>query len=177
MIFKITLTLLGLWFAAILSMTTALVITPASATLEPLQTLTVSVDIQDVEGLYAADIRLNYDPTAIEIIDADPSADGVQFTIDPSFLSPDFVLAKTVDTENGIIHYAVTQLNPSPAVSGSGTLFTVELQALTAGVTTIEYEQYQLSDRDGGALSATTSSSTLNIIAETFPIYLPLLVQ
>ena len=51
----------------------------------------IDIYIQDVQNLYGADIRLSYDPTVLEVQDANPAVSGVQIQPLSSFLKPDFV--------------------------------------------------------------------------------------
>ena len=88
----------------------------------------------DIQGLYGFELQLTFDPAVVEVVDADASSPGVQ--IGPGdFLSPDFVVQYRADNQAGKVEFVVTQLNPSPAKSGSGALLTVPFRGLAAGRT------------------------------------------
>ena len=96
------------------------------------QTAELAVTVADVQGLYGFEMQLRIDPAVAAVVDADPARPGIQVT-PGDFLSPDFVAQNLVDNQAGTINFALTQLNPSAAKSGSGTLFTVRLRGLVAG--------------------------------------------
>ena len=80
----------------------------------------VDIYVENVVELYAADVRLSFDTTALQVVDADPEASGVQMQLLDTFLSPDYVPRNVADNDEGTIWYAATQMNPAEAVSGSG---------------------------------------------------------
>lgn len=115
------------------------------------------VDVADVEDLYGAEIHLQFDPAVIQVVDADPGSAGIQ--VAPGvFLSTDFVAQNQVDNQTGVIHYAVTQVNPSEPRSGSGTLFTIRFQGTAAGgVSSLEATDQVLATRDGASIPVTVT--------------------
>lgn len=75
--------------------------------------------VDDVEGLYALDIQLSFDPQRFQVDDADPDKDGIQLEVG-QVPAPDFVAMNSVDNATGEVHYVVTQLGTTDAFSGSG---------------------------------------------------------
>ena len=67
---------------------------PVSSTVNVGSTVVVNFYIQDVQNLYGADVRISFDPTILEVQDADPGAAGVQIQPLSAFLSPDFVITR-----------------------------------------------------------------------------------
>ena len=77
-------------------------------------TVDVDIYVQDVVDLWAADVRIAFDETALRVVDADPSSpDSVEIQPLDTFLSPDFTVRLGVYEQNGqtIIWYASTQVN------------------------------------------------------------------
>lgn len=110
---------------------------------------TVSVAVEGVRDLYGADIQVRFDPTLLRAEDANPSKPEIQLRVG-TFLSPDFVIRDSIDNASGSVHYAVTQLNPSPARDGDGILFTIEFRALGGtGSTDITVTSASLATRGG----------------------------
>ncbi|MCB0162981.1 MAG: hypothetical protein KDI79_02070 [Anaerolineae bacterium] len=107
----------------------------------------VKVDImaENVTDLYGAEIKLRYDPTILAVQDADPGRDGLQIT-EGEFLpaSKGFVVANQVDDQAGTITYALTLLNPTPPVNGSGIIATITFESRQDTPTTIEIEKAKL---------------------------------
>ncbi len=95
-------------------------------------THTLDILIQDAPALVAADVYLSFDPTRLQVIDADPAAPGVQISRG-TFLDPaqGFVI-NAANNELGLITYCVTLLSGPPA-SGSGRFASVAFQAVGPG--------------------------------------------
>ena len=85
------------------------------------ETVTVDLYVENVIDLYGADVRPVFDTAIAQAEDADANpGNGVQLHPLSDLLSPDFVVKNEIDNSLGTVWYAVTQLNPSPEVSGSG---------------------------------------------------------
>ena len=117
-------------------------------------TIDIDIYVENVVDLYGADVRLGFDPTVLEVIDAEPDpeaeVDPIQITPLDTFLSPDFVVRKGLGyaEDPDVIWYAVTQVNPSEAVSGSGPLARISFRALEAGSFTLPITYHKLARRD-----------------------------
>lgn len=84
--------------------------------------------IDDVEDLAAIDFQMNFDPSKMQVLDADAEKDGVQ--IQAGEAPPaDFIAQNTVDNESGLIAYATVRLPPTEAFSGSGLVATITWEA------------------------------------------------
>lgn len=137
--------------------TTATMITlsPASPTIAGCAAVDVEIRISDVVGLYGADVWLAFDPAVLEVVDADPATEGVQITDGGFLMQPLFYIARSADNTAGTVHYAATQLNPTPPVDGSGTLAIVRFRAKSAGNSALHFTYSKLSDRNGIEIPAT----------------------
>lgn len=134
---------------------TTIALSPASPVIAGCAAVDVEIRINDVAGLYGADVWLAFDPAVLEVVDADPSTEGVQIT-DGGFLAPPlFYIALIADNTAGTVHYAATQLNPTPAVDGSGVLASVKFRAKSAGTSALHFTYTMLSDRNGVQIPAT----------------------
>lgn len=122
--------------------------------------LTVDVMVENVTDLYGLEIHLKYDPALLEVQDSKTDQEGVQ--VESGALLPvaqGFVVANQVNQGQGTILYALTLLNPAPAVQGSGPVARITFKILQAAPTTINIEQ------------ATLVAVTLQTIpAETVPL-------
>lgn len=140
---------------------------PVQATVGEGQTTTVEVRIESVQNLYALDIRLSFDPAVVEVVDADPAEDGVQ--VQPGdLLSVDFTVKNMADNDQGTIWVALTQLNPSEPVSGSGTAFVITFRGKQRGSTspiTITYQK--IVTRTGDVIPASVENGEVHVVAET----------
>jgi hypothetical protein len=145
----------------------------------------VNLYVENVQNLYGADIRISFDPAILEVVDADPSVAGVQVQPLSSFLIPDFVVKKkacnAVDPADpdcqvgGVVWYAVTQLNPSMPVSGSGPLAAVTFKRLLPAKTDLKVTRAQLADRFGALIPSSSQNGVVELSVATHKVYLPFL--
>ncbi|HOR00511.1 MAG TPA: cohesin domain-containing protein [Anaerolineae bacterium] len=139
---------------------------PAPALVEVGEGLTaaVQVRVEDVQGLYGYDIRLSFDPAAVQVVDADPSTPGVQ-VLPGDLLRLDLVARNTADNAAGTVWLAMAHLNPSPAVDGSGVACTVTLRGVAAGARSPLAVSYaRLATRDGREIPATTQGAEVHVV-------------
>ena len=127
------------------------------------QTVALAVKVADVQDLYGFDVQVRFDPSVVAAVDADPNAPGLQ-AVSGDFLSPDFVVRNTLDTVTGTGQFAVTQLNPSEAKSGSGTLFTIYFSGVAADRTSpVEITEATLATRDGDAIPVSLANGEIRV--------------
>ena len=135
--------------------------------LAPGETLPVSVKIADIQNVYGFEMEFKFDPSVVQVVDADPNAPGVQL-LPGDFLSSDLIVRNSANNAAGAIQYAVTQLNPSVPKSGSGTLFTLNIEAGTAGKSgRIEVVKALFATRDGELIPVAASSGEVVVAAQT----------
>ena len=149
------------------------------------QTFVVNMYLQDVVNLYAVDIHLGFDPSILEVQDANPSIPGVQIQPLDSLLVPGFVIKQKACNapdpndsdckDGGLAWYAAAQLNPSPPATGSGPLAAITFKAVKAGVSPLAISYQQLSDSTGATIPSTHLDGTVDVADVTMPykVYLP----
>lgn len=138
----------------------------------------VAVEVVDVEGLYGFDVRLSFDPTVLEVVDADPNRPGVQVSLG-RLLDPGISVRDGADNTTGVIHYAMTQLNPSEAKSGTGNLVVIKLRGKTVGVSDLAITSVDLARRDASAIPVSSTGSVVTVAtgAATQPTNTPIPTQ
>ena len=113
----------------------------------------IPIEIENVVDLYGIDIELEFDPTFWEFEDADPRREGIQPAIG-TFLDPGMTLFNIIDMEEGRIHLVMSQINPSEAKSGDGTIMVLYANqqdgATSIKVTSVELSTATVSHRGGG---------------------------
>jgi len=152
----------GLSFVPVLAAGTVAQLTPATQTIAVGQTTTVTFDVQDVTDLYGYQVELAFNPAVLEVVDADPAEDGIQAALG-SWLQPDFVFLNEADNTLGTFACALSQLAPTSAVSGSGTLFTLTFRAKSAGTSSITYNDIVLAAVDSDVISATQQTAQITV--------------
>ncbi|MCB0199698.1 MAG: hypothetical protein KDI03_06450 [Anaerolineae bacterium] len=139
-------------------------VNPASFNLPVGGTSDVAVEIVDVEGLYGFDIQLSFDPSIVEVVDADPNKPGDQVSLG-RMLDSGMSVRDSADNSAGTIHYAMTQLNPSEAKNGTGNLIVIKLRAKTAGNSDLTITSLDLARRDASAIPASPESGAVTVAA------------
>ena len=148
---------------------TMILIQPSSSDVDVDDTVTVDIKIEDVTDLYGVDVRLSFDPTLLEVQDADGNpANGVQIQAG-SFPTPNFVVKNEADNSAGTIWYAVSQMNPTEPVSGSGVAASVTFKGLADGVSSVAFTYQKIVERDGEQISATTQDGQITVIGGAWP--------
>ena len=133
-------------------------------------TIDIDIYVENVVELYGADVRLGFDPAVLEVVDAEPDPDAevdpIQITPLDTFLSPDFVVRKGLGypEDPDVIWYAVTQVNPSEAVSGSGPLARITFRALEAGSFTLPITYHKLARRDSLEIPSTAQGCSITFV-------------
>jgi LysM repeat protein len=152
----------------------SVIIAPPAVTVALGETTVVEVQVQDVEGLYGVDIRLSFDPSKLEVQDANSATAGVQIEPGPFLdVSQGFVAQNSADNTAGRINYAMTLLNPAEPKSGSGTLMRVTFKGIGEGESAISFLSALLSDRPGMQIPATTTGGTITVGPATGPTVTP----
>ncbi len=151
---------------------------PANLSLAVGNTSDVAVEIVDVEGLYGFDIQLSFDPTVVEVVDADPTKPGVQVSLG-RMLESGMSVRDGADNTTGVIHYAMTQLNPSEAKSGTGNLIVVKLRGKAAGNSNLAITSVDLARRDATAIESSPQPGAVTVTAgaSTQPTNTPIPTQ
>ena len=143
---------------------------PPSVSLAPGESVTVAVFVEGVTDLAGAEVHLVYDPAQVEVVDADPEAEGIQVE-DGGFVPPDFVAQSRADPQSGTVDYAVALMPPHEPVGGSGPLLVLTLRSVAAGETTIAVREVLLATPDGYpiAIAAMPDPATVTVTASRSP--------
>ena len=131
------------------------------------ETFTLDIYVENVADLYAADVRLRFNDSLLEVVDASANEDGVQVTPLGVFLAPDYIVQNFVapDAQGRAIAYAATQLytaHPN-AVSGSGPLARVTFRPLAEDIATLTFTYQKLARPDGTQIPASVQNCVVNI--------------
>jgi hypothetical protein len=130
--------------------------------------LTVDVMVDNATDLYGLEIHLKYDPAVLEIQDSKIDQEGVQ--VESGALLPvnqGFVVANQANQAAGMILYALTLLNPAPAVTGSGPVARLSFKLLQNTPTTLTIEQATLVAVNLQTIPAETVPLTIGDAAQT----------
>ena len=139
---------------------------PAFLQVAPDAPFTLTIQIDDVENLYAYDILLSFPPDKLEAINA---AIG-------DFLQEGIGGEPQIDNEEGTVWAINSQVYPTEPQSGSGTLVVINFHALGDRTDAdIVLSAVTLSDNNGFAIPCSLQDGRVHIGA--YPLYLPLVLR
>jgi hypothetical protein len=142
-------------------------IDPSGAEVDVGDTTTVDITIDDVTDLAYLEIYVLFDPTLLEVVDADSETSGVQVEIGP-FLGTDVIVEDNeVDENDGEIYF--TQQVFSDTVDGSGVLATITFQGVTSGTSDITIDDIglYLEDSEGDPVDVDAiENGTITVTAD-----------
>ncbi|MCG3207034.1 MAG: hypothetical protein FOGNACKC_00634 [Anaerolineae bacterium] len=124
--------------------------------------VTVDLMADNVADLYGVEFLLTFDPAQVSVADANPEQAGIQ--VETGTLLPEnqaFVVVNQADASAGSIAFAMTLLNPAPAVSGSGSLARITFNLPAGAVSTVDIADIKLVSAGLQIIPAETKSLTL----------------
>ena len=126
-------------------------------------TTTVDINIVNAINLYGADVRLAFDPSIVRVVDSDAGSTGIQVGVG-SFPYADFVPLNMSYNVTGTVEFALTQIPPRPAITGSGVMGTLIFEGLAGGISPITITSAILSDPDGVEILSTTNDGQIQVL-------------
>ncbi|MFC1600511.1 cohesin domain-containing protein [Patescibacteria group bacterium] len=127
----------------------------------------VTITLSDFENVFGGEVYISFDPTILQVIDADVDLPGVQIIPGTNLTScpfADFTALNTTDNSLGIIDYAATQLNPRPTCT-DGDMAAIEFQCISEGVSYVDFTNTIIADPDGKPITHNSHNSSVNCIA------------
>jgi hypothetical protein len=112
--------------------------------------VTVSITATNVVDLYAVQLRLGFDPTHVQVVDADPTQDGIQVGIGTILAGTDWqILHNTVDNAAGTIEVLASLTGGEQWFDGLGTLINATFRGVGSGTSALTMGEVIFSDRFG----------------------------
>ncbi|MGD8969221.1 MAG: cohesin domain-containing protein, partial [Anaerolineae bacterium] len=153
---------------------TTVVISPTSVTTGVGESATVDIWVQDVEDLYGGGFELDFDPSVVNVQDANTFQDGVQIE-SGSWLEHQLEVANSADNATGEVDFFVTQSHPATAKDGNGILARITFVGMANGTSTLQFTSVQLVDDQEATITATTQDG--EVVVGGYRIYLPLVLR
>ena len=153
-------------------------ILPASLILSNGAMPELEIHVDSGRDIYGFTVELSFDPTVVQVRDADPQAEGIQIA-PGDFLETlnQFVVINRVDNEAGIIELSMTQTYPAESRSGGGVLGRIPLKVVGQGRSDIRLTSIQLTDNERLESQVIIANHEHSIIRSTFMSYLPIITQ
>jgi hypothetical protein len=130
-------------------------------------TILVTVTLSDFDNVFGSEVYISFNPSILQVIDADNSLPGVQIIPGKNLTScpfADLVAQNMVVNDLGTIDYAATQLNPrSPCTDGD--MAVIEFQCISEGISAVGFTNTIISDPDGNPIAHNNQNSLVNCVA------------
>jgi hypothetical protein len=142
---------------------------PSSFSLDVGQTGQMQIRTSYVQGLGGVGLRMRWDPSKVQVVDAQPGTPGVQVAPGNLFTGYNTVQptnGNMVDNVAGTLSYAIVYLGDPPGVNGEWTVATITFTAMSAGATIVEFygPDTLMTDADGLSLPSGWVNGQIQII-------------
>ena len=133
---------------------------PALVDLMVGETSTVSICVDSVRRLNSVRLELVFDPTYVQVEDADAKSEGVQIAPGGMFEPEEVVLNQVTVDEDGRIIYQATRESRT-GLDGSDVIASIVLRGALDGGSKLHFESVALFDSDGNTVEAPEPSDGL----------------
>jgi hypothetical protein len=119
--------------------------TPVPVRLEPVSfsfgtcETTMNVRVYDVADLYGVEYRITFDPTKLQVTDANRDLPGVQIGTGGLFQARRLFEINSVNNSTGVIDYAATITQGGAPVAGTGGLGQITFRVVKPGANSIQF--------------------------------------
>ena len=137
---------------------------PAPQQVEVGGVASVQLRLEDVNNLYGIEVHLTFDASLVQIEDDDAARDGVQIAVG-DIPYPEFSVQNMVDNMGGRLDYAVVQLGPRPAASGSGVVATIRFRGVSEGTSPIRFTSAKLASPEGSEIAVTLHEGSIVVVS------------
>lgn len=146
---------------------------PAESHLQAGQTVTVEVWLDGGGDYYGLDVRLAFDPAVVRV----PSGKVTPLwdVLDPV---NHFAIKNVVDNVNGTLWYAVTNINPAEAFTGTGRICAIAFTGVASGTSPLHWTYAKGSTRNGDGLYPALVDALVSVDApERYRVSVPLVLR
>ncbi|MBC7234666.1 MAG: DNRLRE domain-containing protein [Chloroflexi bacterium] len=127
-------------------------------------TTAVDVMVDNVQGLYAVELRVSFPNSLVHVVDADSAQLGTQIQPGDIFAGFDtYVIQNRADNATGLVEYIVSITGSLVGKTGSGTIATIPLQGLVEGEAVMSFVEVILAERDGTSIDFSYASTYVDI--------------
>jgi len=141
-----------------LSVAGSIRILPATAQIDPGQSVTVEIWLENVGDFYGLDLRFSFDPAVVSVPTGKATPLWELFDA-----TNHMVIKNEANNTTGQVWYAVTNLNPAAPFSGSGRVASITFQGVAPGGSPLTFSYVKGGDREGGSLYPTWSDGHIQV--------------
>lgn len=137
------------------------------------ETFQVRVLAEGLRPFVSIEVRIQYDPRHLEVVDADPARDGTQIAPGP-FPPPEQTVPwmNNADSASGAIVYAVVLAESDP-VNGGGTVALIPMRGLVPGGAHIGFELAVVGSALARRIPVATYDADIDILGESEATFTP----
>lgn len=146
----------------------SLAVEPTARQVALSETFSVTVVISGVVDLQSLDLRLQYDPTVLQVQDANPSTPQVEIAPGELYTSAVYLLNQA-DNDVGRIDYSVAA-DASPPYSGTASVAVVAFQGIAPGSSALTFSMHDLWSGVTQTITHTVGEGWYTVAP---PVYLP----
>jgi len=149
-------------------------INPVTSMVGENQTTDLVVQLDNISNVWGIAMELSFNPSVLEVMDADQDATGVQIT-PGNCPATDFLLQNDADNIAGTIQYTVTQLSSPPCDGGQVAI--IRFKCIADDKTgNISFTTSVIGDYDGFEISHISQDADIQCL-ESFKVYLPAVMK
>jgi hypothetical protein len=128
------------------------------------QVETLQIVLVNAKNIYGIDLQAAFDPTVVQVVDADPKQKGIQMT-SGVFLKPDYAVRNIADNKTGMLRYVITQVKPTLPANGKGIVLSIQFRGKVADTSTkLTIKSAVIADLRGNKPAVTTQDADLVIV-------------
>ena len=141
----------------------------------------LDIVVEEVEDLYAFAVKVTFDPTVLQVRDANPGVTGIQ-VVPGDFLDYEhwLITVNEADNETGLVELAITQTGQTPGQDGSGVLGSIIFEGISEGTSEVRFEEIDLRAIEWPytqPIPSVGQDGTVTIASSQRFIYLPLVTR
>jgi len=130
----------------------------------------INIVIENVQGLYALELRISFPYSLTQVIDADPSVPGVQLRDGDIFNGfHAYNVQNSADNTLGQIEYIRLVAGSEVGKDGGGIIATIPLMGVATGQGVMAFVEVVLCTQDGVSIFATCWDSRVNVTSARAP--------
>jgi hypothetical protein len=120
--------------------------------------------LSNAKDFYGAEFFMTFDPSVLQVVDANPAEDGVQIALGDLYpAGQSFQGVNQVFNATGQITFVVTRHLPAAPVDGEGVLAVITWEAVNEGSSDLSFTHVKLATPAGFELEAISRDGSMNV--------------
>ena len=125
----------------------------------------IDVTVSGVTNLHSLQLELAFDPTVLNVVDADGGQQGFQIAPGDIFPPEESPFQNQANNSTGQINYEIAGFTSNP-FTGDGVIATIRFVAVGSGQSNLTFSTHVLSDPDGTQIPSASAPGSVSVSAE-----------